>query len=417
MDTVVYTLQLIASQTAGYNIVGNVITSSNTPPSPPPPFKAAQNDIRVNVLWFASLIISLVTASFAMLVKQWLREFLSVDVPSPQARLRLRNFRQPQLEGWMVYEIAASLPLLLQLSLGLFLTGLCYFTAAIHASIGYTTLPLVVGWALFFFTATALPIFFPRRPYRTTLLKTAAARLHLEIKNLAHRVWRRYRHLAASDGSDTLIARGLPHTSRLGTSAFGENLLRCILRRTLPHLLFIPSERSIVKAPDQDIKILVSIDAILSNDELLFTAIAEALYYGNYRDMDVVQFVIQVLAHRLPTVTESERLLPEWPFSDGFPLANLRPQVAEGVIRILFENITTVTLLSDSARSASAFPRNIRNIAQLERVPLLCLCSVIVAAADATVKFISVPPCTRASQPAWTRSGWCTRIQMRWRGE
>ncbi|KAI0729093.1 hypothetical protein BC629DRAFT_1302806, partial [Irpex lacteus] len=165
MDTVVYTLQVIAAQTAGYHLIGNAITSSPAPLPPLPAFKPASNDIRVNILWFASLVISLITASFAMLVKQWLREFLAVDVPSPQARLRIRHFREPQLRKWMVFEIAASLPLLLQLSLGLFFVGLCYFTAAIHANIGYTTLPLVVGWALFFFTVSALPIFFPRCPY------------------------------------------------------------------------------------------------------------------------------------------------------------------------------------------------------------------------------------------------------------
>ncbi|KAI0752218.1 hypothetical protein BC629DRAFT_1224006 [Irpex lacteus] len=97
MDTVVYTLQVIATQTAGYKLTGDVLTAFNAPPSPPQPFEPATNDIRVNVLWFVSLLTSLITASFAMLVKQWLREFLAVEIPSPQARLRLRHFREPQL--------------------------------------------------------------------------------------------------------------------------------------------------------------------------------------------------------------------------------------------------------------------------------------------------------------------------------
>ncbi|KAI0776463.1 hypothetical protein BC629DRAFT_1290537, partial [Irpex lacteus] len=162
-----YQLERIGNQTMSYNFTdGKLIATSISPPMPPP-FQASPEDIRVNILWFSSLILSLMTASFGMLVKQWLREFLAVNVPSPQARLRIRHFREPQLRAWMVYEIVACLPLLLQLSLGLFFVGLCYFTSSVHESVGHTTLPLVVGWALFFFGATALPIFLPRCPYRT----------------------------------------------------------------------------------------------------------------------------------------------------------------------------------------------------------------------------------------------------------
>ncbi|KAI0820960.1 hypothetical protein BC629DRAFT_412679 [Irpex lacteus] len=381
MDTVVYTLQLIASQTAGYNIVGNAITSSNTPPSPPPPFKAAQNDIRVNVLWFASLIISLVTASFAMLVKQWLREFLSVDVPSPQARLRLRNFRQPQIEVWLVYEIAASLPLLLQLSLGLFFIGLCYFTAAIHTSIRYTTLPLVVGWALFFFTAATLPVFFPLCPYKTTLLKAAVTRLHQAVRSLADRAWDRYRLIL----DDTLLGPRLPPLRKFNISTLWSSLLRTVFRSTLPGLQSLSDERGVIKAEDQDIEILVSTDAILANDELLLTTISEALRYGHFHWTDVVDFVVQVLAHRLPTIPESERMLPAWPFSSAFPFYNLRPQIITGAIRILSESIDiskSNLLYHLSALSPGA-------VQDSEGSRLLCLFTIIIAAVLVDDNYIS----------------------------
>ncbi|KAI0689168.1 hypothetical protein BC835DRAFT_1283535, partial [Cytidiella melzeri] len=164
-----YNLERIAAQTASYtfNSTTGTLAAATILSSALPPFQAAVNDIRVNVLWFASLIVSLVTASLGMLVKQWLREFSAVDIPSPQARLRLRHYREPMLSKWRVYEIAATLPLLLQLSLGLFFTGLCYFTASVHSTLGHTTIPLVVGWALFFFSATSLPVFFPGCPYKT----------------------------------------------------------------------------------------------------------------------------------------------------------------------------------------------------------------------------------------------------------
>ncbi|KAI0819056.1 hypothetical protein BC629DRAFT_694179 [Irpex lacteus] len=379
MDTVVYTLQVIAAQTAGYNLIGNTITSSTAPPPPLPPFKPAPNDIRVNVLWFASLVISLITASFAMLVKQWLREFLAVDVPSPQARLRIRHFREPQLKQWMVFEIGASLPLLLQLSLGLFFVGLCYFTAAIHASIAYTTLPLVVGWALFFFTATALPIFFPRCPYRTTILKVVVTRLHRRIKLIV-----RWAHSPRSQGrSPTPVSSSL--LSRLyHVWSSRASLLRRVLQCTLPLENSLPDEREIVKTQDQDVNILISVDALQANDELLLTAMTEAFHYGRPDWTDAVHFVMQILAHRLPTVAEADRVLLQWPFADAFPLRNLRPQVVEGISKILSEHVAYI-------------PGNYKTISPVDPQRatdphFLCMYSLIIAVADVDIKLVTSNP-------------------------
>lgn len=110
MDAVIHVLDRIATQTESYRLSGSTLTATNRLPSTLPPFRASANDIRVNVAWFASLTISLITASFAMLVKQWLLEFLAVENPSPQARLHIHHFRAPQVTAWAVYETAAALP-------------------------------------------------------------------------------------------------------------------------------------------------------------------------------------------------------------------------------------------------------------------------------------------------------------------
>ncbi|KAI0758598.1 hypothetical protein BC629DRAFT_1295748, partial [Irpex lacteus] len=133
--------------------------------TPPQAFQPSNTDICVNALWFASLILSLTTASIGILVKQWLREYLSLHNPSPRARLRIRHYREPELRRWKVFEIAAVLPFLQQLSLALFFVGLCYFSASVHKTVGRTSLSLVVGWAFFICTVTILPLFFPRCPY------------------------------------------------------------------------------------------------------------------------------------------------------------------------------------------------------------------------------------------------------------
>ncbi|KAI0706157.1 hypothetical protein BC835DRAFT_1258005, partial [Cytidiella melzeri] len=161
-------LRIIASQTAAYALVGGQLLNSTTAsPAPSPPFQPSPTAIRVNALWFSSLVISLSTASLGILVKQWLREYMAFCTSSPQGQLRVRQFRRSGLESWHVFGIASLLPLLIQISLSLFFVGLCYFTIDIHPTIGWTTIPLVCVWALFIAIVTLSPIFSSRCPYKT----------------------------------------------------------------------------------------------------------------------------------------------------------------------------------------------------------------------------------------------------------
>ena len=102
------------------------IASPSLDPAPPPTsslsvvFQPSDADIAVNVCWFASLLLSLSTASFGILVKSWLREYLAIDRTVPLERLRIRYSRHLGLEMWKLFDIAAALPLILQLSLALF---------------------------------------------------------------------------------------------------------------------------------------------------------------------------------------------------------------------------------------------------------------------------------------------------------
>ncbi|EKM55605.1 uncharacterized protein PHACADRAFT_60471, partial [Phanerochaete carnosa HHB-10118-sp] len=120
----IFLLERIAVQTQSYTITSGTLNSTAQPPPSPPQFMAPLWAVRLNGLWFASLIISLATASFSMLVKQWLREYLAVEYTAPQERLRAHQYRKPALEKWKVFEVAGILPMLLQLSLGLFFIGL-----------------------------------------------------------------------------------------------------------------------------------------------------------------------------------------------------------------------------------------------------------------------------------------------------
>ncbi|KAI0758443.1 hypothetical protein BC629DRAFT_1295933, partial [Irpex lacteus] len=155
-------LRVIANQTST-----SMPATQASPSSSSSPFQPSSAAIRINVLWFASLVISLATASFAILVKQWLRSYLKFATASPQGQLRVCHFRRAGLAAWKVFGIASTLPLLLQVSLALFFAGLCIFTLDVHPTIGHTTLPLVCAWLFLFAVVTVSPSFTARCPYTT----------------------------------------------------------------------------------------------------------------------------------------------------------------------------------------------------------------------------------------------------------
>lgn len=80
-------LSQVVVQTHAYTMANGYLNST----APPLDVAAVQHFVpsvpakRVNVLWFASLTLSLISASFGILVKQWLREYLSGEYVSPQA--------------------------------------------------------------------------------------------------------------------------------------------------------------------------------------------------------------------------------------------------------------------------------------------------------------------------------------------
>lgn len=238
----VFLFQHMLSQ--NYTMSNGFLNATNPYPSLPE-FQAPTWAIRVNVLWFSSLVVSLAAASYGMLVKQWLREYLNMaGNTSPRERLRARQYRRPALDRWMVFEIAALLPLLLEIALGLFFVGLCYFTTAIHSSISRSTIPFVAAWAFFFLAATIAPLILPRCPFKTTILKRgrrgiytlakACVPLYLTLRNTGFHtvdagrpIYRTLSHM----GSHTVDAgRHVYRTlSHMGTSAHAYLLRHSIV--------------------------------------------------------------------------------------------------------------------------------------------------------------------------------------------
>jgi len=128
------------------------------------------SDMRVNAFWFVSLILSLTTVLVGIVALQWLREHQRpTDDISPQLAYSLLRTQTEALERWHVPEIFTALPLLLQLGLVLFLTGIVDFVWHINRTVASPVIVAVCGALLFLMSTSLLPtlqsltLFIPRR--------------------------------------------------------------------------------------------------------------------------------------------------------------------------------------------------------------------------------------------------------------
>ena len=122
---------------------------------------------RLNTLWFASLVFSLAAASIGILVKQWLREYLSGAASSPRENARIRQFRFEGLLKWKVPEIIAMLPVMLQIALAFFLVGLVYLLWSLDDVVAGVITIFVVASLLFLVLTTILPSIDGECPHRS----------------------------------------------------------------------------------------------------------------------------------------------------------------------------------------------------------------------------------------------------------
>ncbi|KAK1220162.1 hypothetical protein PQX77_017091 [Marasmius sp. AFHP31] len=121
-------------------------------------FEVSTSVIRINVLWFISLILALVDTLFALLCKQWLREHSRhTHTRTAAEALALRWLRNKSLEKWHIPTILTSLPMLLELALFLFLAGLLELLRTRHPILFGIATGVIVLTALFYIGTTIIP--------------------------------------------------------------------------------------------------------------------------------------------------------------------------------------------------------------------------------------------------------------------
>jgi hypothetical protein len=156
--------------------ISNQLANSSFPAAPnPSPFQAQRSDVRVNVCWFVSLLLSLVVALFGIFLKQWMRTYMKwTDVTPDREAVALRHFRYRGLETWRLGTFLALLPTLLQLSVILFLSGLLVFLWNLDQIVARVMTGLLTITFSLVATVTLLPAILRTCPYRSPLSEIMA---------------------------------------------------------------------------------------------------------------------------------------------------------------------------------------------------------------------------------------------------
>jgi hypothetical protein len=132
-------------------------------------FDASTSGEIVNILWFAALSFSLASVLVAMLGKQWLSAYLSVQKAASRELALERQRRFDGLHKWSLPHIMALLPALLHVSLFLFLIGLIVYTWQLDSKVSVATCLALGVLFVFYFGTGALAVFNTSCPYITPM--------------------------------------------------------------------------------------------------------------------------------------------------------------------------------------------------------------------------------------------------------
>ncbi|KAL1942581.1 hypothetical protein VTO73DRAFT_6183 [Trametes versicolor] len=178
-DPSIAVLQQISSQLASFSIHPPFVNSTqpssatraNANTVPPVP----RWTVWLNTLWFSGLILSLSSASVGIMVKQWLNEYSSGASGTSRPVARVRQYRLNNLRTWRVEDIIGAIPILLQLALALFLSGMLILLWTLHDTVAAIASTLVGLLAVFTVVTTLLPLVNHECSYLTPQIRAVNA--------------------------------------------------------------------------------------------------------------------------------------------------------------------------------------------------------------------------------------------------
>ncbi|KAI0716819.1 hypothetical protein C8Q76DRAFT_673163, partial [Earliella scabrosa] len=160
-DTTLAVLRQISAQLNSFSIDPPFANSTRTAQpliNDQSTFDPPLSAVWLNSLWFASLVFSLASASVALIVKQWLRHATLGLSGTSREVARRRQYHLSGLLKWHVGTIVATLPILLQIALFLFLIGLVVLLWGLHDTVATVTSSLVGILFAFWILVTVMPV-------------------------------------------------------------------------------------------------------------------------------------------------------------------------------------------------------------------------------------------------------------------
>jgi hypothetical protein len=141
---------------------------------PPPPyndssFRPTPTAIRVNILWFLSLTLSLICALAATLMQQWARRYMQLaeQQSTVHKRARTRSYLHGGVQAFGLSQVVEAVPALLHVAVFLFFAGLIDFLFSIDRTVGRVILAVLCVFGCIYIMLTFLPNVRPNCPYRT----------------------------------------------------------------------------------------------------------------------------------------------------------------------------------------------------------------------------------------------------------
>ena len=287
----------------------NAISVANSTATINQPFRADSRSVRINILWFSSLVLSLVSASIGILTKQWLREYISNTASSARENARIRQLRHEGFVHWQIPLTIALLPILLQVAMALFFAGLLDLLWSLHHVVAGVITVLVSISLSFLVITTIMPTFRGDCPYKSPqamgvfLLAQALTRLvsWFALKLYSWMGWSR---------------RQWPLYVDAGLFSRRRRLFAGWLR-SLIHRKYFSSwrerEKAIVRTSEAklDHHILASADATFMDDEFLERVLRACI--DDTDDHAAAECLHEIIVHRADNIVDG---IPHWVHSD-----------------------------------------------------------------------------------------------------
>ncbi|KAI9447587.1 hypothetical protein H4582DRAFT_1894842 [Lactarius indigo] len=170
-DTGDITNTLLAQISVQLVNISNGIPLANVVAQSRQPFKPTASAVRVNVLWFTSLILVLICALLATTMQHWSRWYRQLAQHRGPVHRRglIRAFMFEGILKFGMSRAFATMLTLMHVSVFLFFAGLVEFLFPIYTPVAYATLSCITVFALAYANLTVLPNIYPNCPYSTPL--------------------------------------------------------------------------------------------------------------------------------------------------------------------------------------------------------------------------------------------------------